>query len=198
MRQGLCLLLNGDGRIKIVGEARNGREAVKLAQRLRPDVILMDIAMPVLNGLEATRQIIAANPTAKILILSVQSEDAYVQSTREMGASGFVTKQDSAEILATAIVEIAKGNTYFGPDRAGRQQKAHGGRLSARETEVLRLVAEGSSSKQAAVALGLSLKTVEKHRQKLMDKLNIHETAGLTRYAIGIGTIGCKVELKIV
>jgi DNA-binding NarL/FixJ family response regulator len=211
VRQGLCALLVADGGFKMAGEARNGREAVEMAKTLRPDVILMDIGMPMLNGLEATRQIIAANPAAKIIVLSAHSDDAYVENMNEAGVSGFLEKQTSAEILTKAIREVAQGKTFYSPsitrrlrddqnkprDRAGIV-KAHHARLTPRESEVLQLVAEGSSNKQTAAELGISIKTVEKHRQHLMDKLKIHETAGLTRYAIAEGIIEGKVQLTIV
>jgi len=211
VRQGLCALLNADGHFKMAGEARTGREAVEMAHKLRPDVILMDIAMPVLNGLEATRQILAANPAARIIILSAHSDDEYIERTTAAGVAGFLEKQTSAEILTKAIREVAKGGTYFSPAIAKRLPHdkskprgrdglpmAHGARLTSRESEVLQLVAEGSANKQVAAELGISIKTVEKHRQHLMDKLNIHETAGLTRYAISAGVIESSVQLTIV
>ena len=211
VRQGLCALLNADGHFKIIGEAKTGREAVELAAKLKPDVILMDIAMPVLNGLEATRQVLDANPAAKIIILSAHSDDEYIESTRAAGVMGFLEKQTSSEILTKAIREVAAGRMFFSPaitkrllhtesqprDRDG-MLKAHPTRLTSRETEVLQLVAEGSANKQVAAALHISIKTVEKHRQHLMDKLNIHETAGLTRYAISAGVIESSVQLTIV
>ena len=211
VRQGLCALLNADGRFKMAGEARNGREAVEMADALRPDVILMDIAMPVLNGLEATRQILAANPAAKVIVLSAHSDDVYVERMNEAGVAGFLEKQTSAEVLTKAIFEVAKGNTFFSPSIArrmpGAQGKprdrdglltANGSRLTSRESEVLQLVAEGMANKQVASELRISIKTVEKHRQHVMDKLNIHETAGLTRYAIAQGIIESSVQLTIV
>jgi DNA-binding NarL/FixJ family response regulator len=195
----------------MVGQARTGREAVEMAEALKPDVILMDIAMPVLNGLEATRQILAANPAAKVVILSAHSDDEYIERMRSAGVAGFLEKQTSAEILTKAIREVAKGNTVFSPsitkrlsaeqnrprDREG-MLKANANRLTTREAEVLQLVAEGSANKQVAASLGISIKTVEKHRQNLMDKLNIHDTAGLTRYAISTGVIESSVQLTIV
>jgi DNA-binding NarL/FixJ family response regulator len=211
VRQGLCALLMADGGFRMVGEARNGREAVEMALALRPDVILMDIAMPVLNGLEATRQILDADPSAKVLILSAHSDDEYIQRTTAAGVAGFLEKQTSAEILTKAIREVAKGNIFFSPSVAkrlhenpGKQRdrdgmiKVNGTRLTFRESEVLQLVAEGSANKQVAAELGISIKTVEKHRQHLMDKLDIHDTAGLTRYAISSGVIENSVQLTII
>ena len=210
VRQGLCALLNADGNFVIVGQAETGREAVELARTLRPDVILMDIAMPVLNGLEATRQILAANPAARVIVLSAHSDDVYVESMSKAGVAGFLEKQTSAEILTKAILEVARGTTFFSPATAKRLRndpskprdrdgllKANGTRLTSRESEVLQLVAEGSANKQVAAELGISIKTVEKHRQHLMDKLNIHDTAGLTRYAITTGVIENSVQLKV-
>lgn len=211
VRQGLCSLLNSDGHFQVVGEARNGRETVELAQTLHPDIILMDIAMPGLNGIEATRQILAADPTARILILSAHSDDIYVQRIQEAGAVGFLEKQTSAEILAKALHKVAAGRPFVSPvimrrlgaaAAAPRNREgllpANGKRLTSREHEVLQLVAEGSANKQIAAELGISIKTVEKHRQHLMDKLNIHDTAGLTRYAIAHGIIENGVHLTII
>ena len=202
VRQGLCALLNSDGHFLVIGEARTGREAVEMAQTLRPDVILMDIAMPVLNGLEATRQILAANPAAKVVILSAHTDDVYVEHMNKAGVAGFLEKQTSAEILTKALREVAKGNTFFSPSIARRLRdgllKATGTHLTSRESEVLQLVAEGFANKQVAAELGISIKTVEKHRQHLMDKLNIHDTAGLTRYAIAARVIESSVQLTIV
>jgi len=211
VRQGLCALLKSDGQFSIIGEARNGREAVEMAAKLRPDVILMDIAMPILNGLEATRQILVANPAAKVVILSAHSDDEYIDRMTEAGVAGFLEKQTSAEILTKAIAEVARGRTFFSPAAARRLlhgadhslnreglAKPNSTRLTSRETEVLQLVAEGMANKQVAAELSISIKTVEKHRQHLMDKLNIHETAGLTRYAIAQGIIESRVQLTII
>jgi DNA-binding NarL/FixJ family response regulator len=210
VRQGLISLLKSDGNFAIVAEAKTGREAVELAYKLKPDVILMDIAMPVLNGLEATRQILAANPAARVIVLSAHSDNEYIERMCALGVAGFLEKQTSAEILTKAIREVAKGNSFFSPTVAKRVQeiqnkprdrdgmiRAEGNRLTSRETEVLQLVAEGSANKQVADTLGISIKTVEKHRQHLMDKLNIHDTAGLTRYAISSGVIESRVQLTI-
>ncbi len=211
VRQGLSALLNAAGIFAMVGQAQTGREAVEMAQKLRPEVILMDIAMPVLNGLEATRQILAANPAAKVIILSAHSDDEYVERAISFGAAGFLEKQTSAEILTKAIQEVAKGKTFFSPAIAKRMldgknrsrdrdglAKAASVALTSREMEVLQLVAEGQANKQVAATLDISIKTVEKHRQHVMDKLNIHETAGLTRYAIAQGIIESRVQVTII
>lgn len=201
VRQGVSALLNSDARFNMVGVARNGQEAVEQAEVLQPDVILMDITMPVLNGLEATRQILAANPAAKIIILTAHSEDIYFERLRVAGAAGFLEKEASVEILTEAICAIAAGKSAYSPAMTKRLSlasrtrnrdglvMAHCSRLTARESEVLRLVAEGLANRQVAAKLKVSVKTVEKHRQHVMDKLYIHNTAGLTRYAIGAGVI---------
>ncbi len=210
VRQGLCALLKVDGGFRLVGEAHNGREAVEMARTLKPDVILMDIAMPVLNGLQASKQILTANPAAKVLILSAHSDDVYVERMIEVGVAGFIEKQTSADILNKAIREVAAGRTFFSPsitkrlpagaskprDRDGLV-KRDGRKLTSREFEVLQMVAEGSANKQIALELKISIKTVEKHRQHLMDKLDIHETASLTRYAISAGIIESSVQLTV-
>lgn len=209
VRQGLSGLLLADGHFKMAGEARTGREAVEMAARLAPDVIIMDIAMPLLNGIEATRQILAANPAARVLILSAHSDDEYIQRALSAGSAGFLEKQSSAETLAKAVREVAAGRVFYSPgiakrlsslpDPLGRDglRRASRVRLTTRESEVLQLIAEGHSNKQVAAELGISIKTVEKHRQRVMDKLNIHETAGLTRYAIAAGIIESNVQLTV-
>jgi DNA-binding NarL/FixJ family response regulator len=210
VREGLKRLLESESDIEVVGEATTGRQAVELAQKLRPDVIVMDIAMPQMNGLEATRQILKASPSVKVIILSAHSDDAYVENATALGAAGYLIKQTSAHFLSEAIREVQKGNTFFSPtvakrfqkrrqdslDRKG-QPKASGIRLSSRETEVLQLIAEGEANKQIAEKLAISIKTVEKHRDHLMHKLDIHDTAGLTRYAIAAGIIESSVQLTI-
>jgi len=210
VRDGLSSLLNVDGGFRILGEARTGRQVVEMAQALRPQVILMDIAMPVLNGLEATKHILANDPAAKVLILSAYSDDEYISRASAAGAVGFLEKQTSAEILLKAIREVAKGNSFYSPTIVKRQRLAlnksrnrngfpvaNGALLTPRELEVLQLVAEGSANRQIGDELGISIKTVEKHRQNLMDKLNIHDTAGLTRYALAAGIIENNVRLTI-
>lgn len=209
VREGFRALLANEADIRVVGEARDGREAVEMARKLLPDVVVMDIAMPLLNGLGATRQILDHLPRTKILILSAHSEDPYVQRVLDVGAVGFLIKQTSALSLSKAIREAKKGNTFFSPTIAKRIQerfqtvtKPRGVNatkaLTAREMEVIQMVAEGAPNKKVATDLGISIKTVEKHRQHLMDKLNIHDTAGLTRYAIAHGIIESCVQVTIV
>jgi DNA-binding NarL/FixJ family response regulator len=208
VREGLRTLLEAEGDIEVVGEAETGRQAVALTKKLRPAVVVMDIAMPLLNGLEATRQILKELSGAKVLILSAHSDDAYVEQVIALGAVGYVLKQTSAHVLSEAVREVHKGGTYFSPSIARHLQKhpgpptdldqKKGARLSSREVEVLQLIAEGQANKQVAVELGISVKTVEKHRQRLMEKLNIHDTAGLTRHAIAAGIIESSVHVTIV
>ena len=210
VREGFRCLLRHERDIEVVGEAETGRQAVQLTRKLRPAVVVMDIAMPLLNGLEATRQIHRDCPGTKVLILSAHSDDAYVERVAALGAAGFLLKQTSSHILATAIREIQNGNVFFSPlvskrlkDRSrkltdgGRPSKTASNRLSSREVEVLQLIAEGKPNKQIAAELGVSFKTIDKHRQHLMAKLNIHDTAGLTRYAISAGIIESSVQVTI-
>jgi DNA-binding NarL/FixJ family response regulator len=211
VREGLRALLLADKGIEVIGEAHNGREAVEMTETLKPDVVVMDIAMPLLNGLEATRQILAKHPAIKVLILSAHSDDAYIDRVIAVGAVGFLIKQTSAQILATAIREVMAGNAFYSPqvskrvrehyqkpDKVGGVMIKKATGMTSRELEVIQLVAEGQANKQVAAGLGISIKTVEKHRQHLMDKLNIHDTAGLTRYAIAQGIIESSVQVTIV
>jgi DNA-binding NarL/FixJ family response regulator len=208
VREGFRKLLEAEADLEVVGEAQNGRQAVELTRKLRPAVVVMDIAMPLLNGLEATRQIRKAFPDTKVIILSAHSDDAYVDQAIAIGAMGFLLKQISSPNLSVAIREVQKGKTFFSTSIAKRlhaqKVSAKGGalrkkvaRLSSRELEVLQLIAEGKANKETAAELGISIKTVEKHRQNLMAKLNIHEISGLTRYAIGAGIIESSVQLTI-
>ncbi len=210
VRQGLRKLLEAEPDIRVVGEAATGRQAVSLTRKLRPAVVVMDIAMPLLNGLEATRQICRAFPEIRVLILSAHSDDAYVEEATAVGAVGFLLKQTSSDVLATAIREVHGGSQFFRPAKARSPDDLQGGsletgqakkpavRLSSREAEVLQLIAEGQANKQVAAELNISVKTVEKHRQRLMEKLGIHDTAGLTRYAISAGIVESSVQVTIV
>jgi DNA-binding NarL/FixJ family response regulator len=202
VRQGLRALLQAEPDIEIVGEAETGRQAVRLVKSLKPDVVVMDIAMPQLNGLEATRQIIREVPNSRVLILSSYGDDDYVQELTEAGATGYLLKQADFSDVVRAIREARKGNSFFSPTISRqvmehyRETLARGAPLNkqsevltSREAEVLQLIAEGQGNKQIAADLCISIKTVERHRQRLMDKLAIHDVAGLTRYAVSKGII---------
>ncbi len=198
VRAGLHALLETASDIVVVGEGANGREAISLARRYKPDVVLMDLAMPHLNGYEATHQILKANSTARVLVLSSFSSDENILQMLEAGAAGYIVKQSAAGQLLNAIREVAQGKRFFSPTisrrvarLAGHSGQTTGGLslLSSREKEVVQLVAEGCSNKMIAAEIGISIKTVEKHRQQAMDKLEIHDTAGLTRYALVSGMV---------
>lgn len=209
VRQGFRALLEAEEDIAIVGEAETGRQAVQLARKLRPDVVIMDIAMPLLNGLEATRQIIQDLPSTRVLILSSYSDDEYVLRLTEAGAAGYLLKQTAVTDLFKAIREAKKGHTFFSPAISKRLMSHYcltllkGGPVrkrpdlvTGRKAEVLQLIAEGKANKQIAAELNISIKTVENHRQHLMNRLNIHDIAGLTRYAIAQGIIETRARVK--
>jgi DNA-binding NarL/FixJ family response regulator len=211
VREGFRRMLELEPDLKVIGEAQDGRQAVALARKLRPDVVVMDIAMPLLNGLEATRQVLKDFPATKVLMLSAHSDDAYVQNATASGARGFLLKQTSAHEVCRAIREIQQGKTFFSPTVSRRLDRLHLHKsglpgksrakttpLTSREMEVLQLVAEGRANKETAAELGIGIKTVEKHREHLMAKLDIHDTAGLTRYAISAGIIESSVQVTIV
>jgi DNA-binding NarL/FixJ family response regulator len=209
-REGLKLLLNSAGDVQVIGEADNGREAIQLAQQLRPDVILLDIAMPILNGIEASRQIMRDLPTARVLILSTYREDEFVRAALNHGVAGYVAKQSATKEVLDAIRQVHAKNNYFSASiakrlnnmvrsrfQAGKTGEWDVAHLTSRETETLQLIAEGHGNKQIAAILGISVKTVEKHRQQLMEKLNLHDIAGLTRYAISRGMVEATPALPI-
>jgi DNA-binding NarL/FixJ family response regulator len=209
VRQGLRSLVSTEPDIVVVGEAGDGRQGVKMALELRPDVVVMDIAMPLLNGLDATRQIVGRGALTKVLILSSYSDDEYVHRLTEAGASGYLIKQTAASELIKAVREIANGNAYFTPSilkrlleryresyLRGQVEGRKNEHLTSREREVLQMVAEGHVNKEIAATLYLSIKTVEKHRQQLMDKLGIHDVASLTRYAIANGFVECSDQVS--
>jgi len=210
VREGLRLMLNLEEDMQVVAEAPDGRQVVPLALEHHPEVVLMDIAMPGLNGLEATRQLLKELPGTKVIILSAHGDDAYVKNAAEAGVAGFVIKQDSARNVCRAIRLVHEGRAYFSASIASRFIRLHrqpaermGKRLedpsllTSRETEVLQLIAEGKANKETAAELGISIKTVEKHRGHLMAKLDIHDTAGLTRHAISSGIIESSVQVTI-
>jgi len=209
VRQGLRALLEAEGDMVVVGEAENGRRAVAQAKKGLPDVVVMDVAMPGMNGLEATRQIVRNVPSAKVLVLTSYGDDDYVTQLLEAGATGYLVKQTAAADLLRAIRVVHEGNTFFSPaiakrlrqrDREafiGKQPVTQITRLTSREAEVLQLVADGFANKQIATELSISIKTVEKHRQQAMNKLNIHDVAGLTRYAIAKGWVERTVPVAV-
>jgi len=200
VREGLHAILQAESDIKVVGQAETGVEAVEKTESLRPDVVVMDIAMPLLNGLEATRQIRMKTPETRILVLSAYSNPACVEQVLALGATGYLIKKSSIHSLALAIRQVHKGERFidsyvaasFTAEPENKTAHARPGDsrdvcLTARETEVLRLIAEGLLNKQVAAQLGISAKTSEKHRYSLMEKLGIHDTAGLTQYAVAAG-----------
>jgi DNA-binding NarL/FixJ family response regulator len=201
IREGLRALLANESDIEVTGEAENGSQAVKMAKQRPPDVVVMDVAMPLLNGLEATRQICRGLPNTKVLVLTSYSDDECIAQLNRAGAAGYLIKQTAATELARAIREVRRGNAFYSPAIAKRlrdlareafDHTANGKKsneLTAREAEVLQLIAEGYSNKETGIKLDISIKTVEKHRQQAMNKLNIHEVAGLTRYAISKGVV---------
>ena len=211
VREGFRKMLELEAEMEIVGEAPDGRQAVALAKKFRPAVVLMDIAMPHLNGLEATRQILSALPATRVLMLSAHNDDAYVDTAIASGAVGFLLKQSSSHEVCKAIREVHQGKSFFSPSISRRLNrlrpeslgsagllKKQAAQLTSREMEVLQLIAEGKANKETASELGIGIKTVEKHREHLMQKLDIHDTAGLTRYAISAGIIESSVQLTIV
>lgn len=191
VRDGLRAVLEASGDIEVVGEVANGREAVATVEALKPNVVVMDLAMPLLNGVEATRQITQATPKTKVLVLSSYSEGSQIQDLIRVGVAGYLLKESAASELVRAIHGIHAGQAYFSPSIAkqllpqARQQDEV--RLTPREAEVWQLVAEGYANKQVADVLSISVKTVEKHRQFLMEKLKLHSTADLTREAVKRG-----------
>jgi DNA-binding NarL/FixJ family response regulator len=198
MREGLRVLLERHKGLTVVAEASNGRDTVRLAAELNPDVVVMDVAMPVLNGIEAARQIVANTPGVRILALSVHSDKRFVTNTLQAGAKGYLLKDCASEELVLAIRCVMRGETYLSPSVAGHvvdglidvvggPKEALRNILSAREREVLQNLAEGRSTKEVAEDLGVSRKTVETHRMRLMNKLDVHSIAELTKYAIREG-----------
>jgi DNA-binding NarL/FixJ family response regulator len=192
VRQGLRKLLEGAGFV-VAGEAADGREAVALVHRENPDVAVMDIGMPLFNGLNAALELTRSSPQVRLIVLTQHDEPQYVAEALRCGVKGYVLKNQAARDLVRAIEEVCRGAVYLSPGIASAVAEAcatpepGGDGLSVRERQVLQLIAEGNSTKDIAVELGISAKTVESHRSKLMRKLDIHETAGLVRYAIRRG-----------
>lgn len=199
VREGLRRLLEERGDLRVVGEATTGHEAVDLAAEKSPDVVLMDISMPGLSGIDATRRICKNGSSPKVLILSMHDNRSYVEEVLRAGASGYVLKDCAASDLLQAIDAVRGGDSFLSPtitqqvvDAIAHPSDRPEAALSAltdREREVLTLIAEGLSSKQIAKELGVSLKTIESHRANLMDKLEIHKVSGLVRFAIRSGLV---------
>ena len=200
MREGLRSLLEQQEGIEVVGDTSDGRSAMKLVQKLRPQIVIMDVAMSDLNGVEATRQIVASVPGVKVLALSMHREMQFVARMLEAGASGYLLKDDAFEELAQAIREVAAGGTYLSPRIASLVVADYVARLredgdtdlselTPREREVLQLIAEGHTTHGVAQRLNISVKTVETHRRHIMDKLKLDTAAGLTKYAIRHGLV---------
>lgn len=195
VRDGLKVLLEREG-LKVNAQAADGREAVRLAQETQPDVAVLDVAMPELNGLDAAREILRCSPKTKTLLLTMFDEKHYILEGLRIGIKGFVTKTHAAEDLVCAIREAMRGRTYLSPEVSQAVVQAYQSKaqlaqdpLSPRERQVLQLIAEGKTTKEVAGVLNISVKTAETHRARLMEKLNIHETAGLVRYAVRQGLI---------
>ena len=195
VREGLKSLLEKEG-FRVVGEAADGREAVRLASTSHPDVAVLDLSMPSMNGLDAAREIIRSEPKTKAILLTVHTEDPYVLEALRAGVTGYVLKSQAPADLVQAIRETTRGSIYLSPGVSRIVVDAYRGKtdlpsdpLTPREREVLQLVAEGKSTKEVAGILGVSVKTAESHRSRIMEKLDIHETATLVRYAIRRGLI---------
>ena len=195
VRDGIKVTLEVNG-FKIIGEASDGREAVRMVRELKPDVAVFDVSMPNLNGVDAARIAIKESPGIKIVLLTVHIENEYVDEALRAGVSGYVLKKQATADLIKAIQEVSAGNIYLSPGisravmeafRSGKELAAR--TLTAREREVLQLIAEGKTTKEIGGVLGISVKTAETHRSRVMDKLEIRDTAGLVRYAIRMGLV---------
>jgi DNA-binding NarL/FixJ family response regulator len=199
-RDGLRNLIEKEAGMEVVAEAENGRKAVKLAEKLSPNVIIMDVSMPDLNGIEATRKIIAGTSNVKVIALSMHTDRRFVLGMLEAGASAYLLKDCAFAELVSAIRQVAAGNTYLSPKIADVVVKGYLNKVSdssltmrtvltSREREILQLLAEGLSAKEIAAHLNLSIKTIETHRRNIMEKLEIHTIAELTKYAIREGLV---------
>ena len=195
MREGLRSLLEKSDDFECIGEADDGYQAVALAKELRPDIVVMDIAMPNLNGIEATRQIKSEQPEVEVVVLSMHATRNYVLQVLQAGASAYLLKDSAFEELSTALLAISRGGMYLSPaiTKTAALSNLKGGtagspeQLTKRELQVLQLIADGKSTKDIAARLELSVKTVETHRKQIMDKLEIRSIAGLTKYCIREG-----------
>lgn len=199
MREGLKALIDKEPELQVVGQADNGADTVEATSRLHPHVVVMDVAMPDLNGIEATRKIVDANPQTKVVALSGHANKEFVREMLTAGASAYVLKKRAYEELGRAIGEVMKGKKYLSPDIArgvvddyielssGTVENPAFTVLTAREREILQQLAEGKTTKEMAHAMGVSVKTVETHRRNIMEKLDLHSVAELTKYAIREG-----------
>lgn len=199
VRTGIKMVLQGIDGVQVVGEASDGREAVALAEKLRPRIVLMDISMQNLNGLEATAQIRREQPDTRVIILSMSSDETHVAQALRAGAAGYLLKDATPDELTLALSAVDAGNTYLTPRVSRQVIDGFVGRLgegdssldalTPRQREILQLIAEGQGTKEIAFKLGLSVKTVETHRAQIMDRLNIRDVPGLTRFAIRSGLV---------
>jgi DNA-binding NarL/FixJ family response regulator len=196
VRQGFRMILSAHSDLEIVGEAGNGREAVELAASLRPDVVVMDVAMPELNGIEATRRLTADNPHIRVVALSMHKDSVYVREILRAGARGYLLKDSVADDLVAAVRAVAAGEGYLSPaisnavlDDYRKHVTDPIDLLSSREREVLQMLAEGKTNKEIAVTLNLSVYTVEAHRGRIMEKLNVHSINELVRFAVRKGLV---------
>lgn len=202
VRQGLAKLLDAEPRIQVIGEARNGREAITKVEELKPDVVIMDIAMPLLNGIEATRQIKKKRPQTKVIILSMHSHDRFISELFTLGASGYLLKDSSGPDIIHAIESAIEGDTYLSPSisrkviedyvslkktKSSREELYS--KLSNREREVFQMIAEGRSTKEIAEILFVSVSTVKSHRANIMEKLEIDSLSQLIHFAIDLGLV---------
>ena len=196
VRQGFKMLLGAQPDMEIVGEASNGREAVETAEALRPDIVVMDVAMPELNGIEATRRLASSTPHARVIALSMHKDSVYVREILRAGARGYLLKDSGAEDLVSAIRAVARGESYLSPavsnavlDDYRRHVSNPIDLLTSREREVLQMLAEGKTNKEIAGVLNLSVYTVDAHRGRIMEKLNLHSINDLVRFAVRNGVI---------
>lgn len=208
VRRGMNFSLSKHERIRVIGEAGDGREALRMARELHPDVVLMDIDMPQMNGLAVTDLLRREMPEIKVLILSMHSNSEYAMRIIQCGARGFVLKESQPEEVISAIEAVYAGEAHFSPEVArvalnqvvrsnGTPSGANCSRLTNREREVLVHIADGLSNKEIATVLEIGVRTVETHRERIMRKLDIHSVAGLTRYAIANGLISIRKELQV-
>ncbi|MGD0776650.1 MAG: response regulator transcription factor [Candidatus Solibacter sp.] len=196
VRQGFKMILGAQADMEVAGEAANGREAVELAAQLNPDIVVMDVAMPELNGIEATRRLLAANPHIRVIALSMHKDSAYVREILRAGARGYLLKDSGADDLVKAIRAVAGGESYLSPavsnavlDDYRKHVTNPIDLLTSREREVLQMLAEGKTNKEIAVVLHLSVYTVDAHRGRIMEKLNLHSINELVRFALRNGLI---------